>query len=99
MIYDIFNSIADTVGSMWRYGSTSSAHGAFLAGIILWFVIERLLGIIATPLIKATSIAVILLFVFFGVSVFSSFGTYSSVERPAVTIEEGNRRILEEVLE
>jgi hypothetical protein len=99
VIYDAFNSISDTVGGLWESSGSSAAHSAFVAGIIFWFTIERFVGIIATPVIKAASIAVVLLLVFFGISILDSFGTYSEGERPAVTIEEGNRQILKDALE
>jgi hypothetical protein len=99
VIYDAFNSISDTVGAMWESSGSPTVHAAFVAGIVFWFVIERLIGIIATPIIKAASIAVVLLLVFFGISVLDSFGTYSEGDRPAVTIEEGNRQILKDALE
>lgn len=99
MIHDAFNSISDTIGSMWETSGSPTVHAAFIAGIVFWFVIERMIGIIATPIIKAASIAVVLLLVFFGISILDSFGTYSGGDRPAVTIEEGNRQILKDALE
>lgn len=84
---------------MWESSGSSTAHAAFVAGIVFWFVIERFIGIIATPIIKAASIAAVLILVFFGISVLDSFGTYSAGDRPDVTIEEGNRQILKDVLE
>lgn len=94
MIYDTFNSIADTLGSYWEQSGNDTVHAAFIAGIVFWFVIERFLGFIATPIIKAASVTVILIITFLGISVLSSFGTYSEGGRPAVTIEESNRQIL-----
>lgn len=99
MIYDAFNSMADTIGSMWESSGDSSIHAAFIAGIVFWFVAERIIGFIATPLIKAASIIVVLLLTFLGISVLDSFGSYSEGDRPAVTIEESNRQILKEALE
>jgi hypothetical protein len=94
VIYDTFNSIADTLGSYWENSGNDVAHAAFVAGLLFWFVIERFLGFIATPIIKAASVTVVLIITFLAISVLNSFGTYSEGERPKVTIEESNRQIL-----
>lgn len=99
MIYDAFNSFADTMGQVWETSGDPTTHAAFIAGIAFWFIAERLIGFIATPIFKAASIAVILLMTFLGISVLDSFGTYSQADRPEVTIEESNRQILKEALE
>jgi hypothetical protein len=99
VIYDAFNSISDTIGTLWQSSGDGSAHSAFIAGIVFWFVIERLIGFIAAPLIKAASIVAVLLLTFFGISVLDSAGVYSGGDRPAVTIEESNRQILKDALE
>ncbi|NTF17183.1 hypothetical protein G6L37_01905 [Agrobacterium rubi] len=99
MIYDAFNSMTDTVGSLWDESGSTTTHAAFVAGIAFWFVAERVIGFIATPIIKAASIAVVLLLTFLGISALESFATYSDGGRPAVTIEESNRQILKDALQ
>lgn len=99
MIYDAFNSIADTVGTIWESAGDSNTHAAFISGIVFWFVAERIIGFIATPLIKAASIVAVLLMTFLAISAIDSFGTYSKGDRPDVSIEESNRQILKDALE
>lgn len=99
MIYDAFNSMADTVGSLWASSGDSTTHAAFISGIVFWFVAERLIGFIATPLVKGASIGAVLLLTFLAISAIDSFGTYSEGDRPSVSIEETNRQILKDAIE
>lgn len=98
MIYDSFNALSESIGAVWSTSGIAKSSGGIITGIIFWFAVERLLGLIATPLFKGASIAFVLLLTFMTLSIFHSFGTYSSVERPPMSIEETNRLILKDAL-
>lgn len=99
MVYETFNMTSDVLGSVWDWAGGSDPHRAFIGGIIFWFVVERLLGFIATPVIKSASIVAVLILTFMALSALSSFSTYSDVERPAVSITQKNTEILKDALE
>jgi hypothetical protein len=86
MIYEAFDTLASAFGTVWEWAGSADPHYAFIAGVVIWFTVERVLGFVTTPIFKAASITIALLLVLLATGLAQSFSAWTEAggSRPAI---------------
>jgi hypothetical protein len=101
MVYEAFDALASALGSVWEWAGSADPHHAFIAGVVVWFVAERVLGFIATPVFKAASITIALILVLLATGLMQSFSTWTDAggSRPAIARGAAETDALKDAIE
>lgn len=99
MIYEAFDAMASTISTVWTWAGSANPHHSLVAGIVIWFLIERVLGFIATPIFKAASITAALILALLITGAAQNFGNWTDAggSRPAVARGAAESELLKEM--
>jgi ABC-type uncharacterized transport system permease subunit len=86
MVYEAFDTLAAAFGAVWDWAGSADPHHAFIAGVVIWFLVERLLGFVATPIFKAASITIALILMLLATGLAQTFSKWTEAggSRPAI---------------
>ncbi|WP_327210633.1 hypothetical protein [Rhizobium leguminosarum] len=101
MIYEAFDTLASAFGTVWEWAGSANPHHAFIAGVVIWFMVERVLGFVATPIFKAASITIALILVLLATGLAQSFSTWTEAggSRPAIARGAAETNALKDLAE
>lgn len=85
MDFTFFHDLPGYIGAFWGWASAQNGGFAFLIGAASWFVMERVIGFVTSPISKVLSVLGFLFVLCFAAAFFVDFA--GSYDRGAIPFE------------